>query len=97
MPIWVRSVSVATRPSYDLPACCARANALQVLLLSYGICNMCASRCMAMGRAACRVFRQLTGGEGDADLLLTMDKQVVFTEGILMSVRCARLPSHGAA
>jgi hypothetical protein len=34
-------------------------------------------------------FGQLTGGEGDADLLLTLDKQVLFTEGILMSVRYA--------
>ena len=35
----------------------------------------------------CSTFKQLTGGDGDADLLFTMDKHVIFNEGIVMSVR----------
>ena len=93
VPIRVRSVCPPLRSRRVTCQRAVRASALQVLDHNFG--NACAT--LATGRAAFRVFRQLTGGEGDADLLLTMDKQVVFTEGILMSVRCARLHSLGAA
>lgn len=44
-----------------------------------------------MGAHACRIFGTLTGGAGDIELVMTLDKHVLFSEGILLSVRSVRL------
>jgi hypothetical protein len=46
--------------------------------------NTCGLTCL--GRE-CSTYGSLTGDEGDADLVYTPDKHLLFKEGVLMSVR----------
>lgn len=41
-------------------------------------------------KIACRIFASLTGGVGDVELLFTHDRCLLFSEGVLMSVRYQR-------
>ena len=50
-----------------------------------------------MAGVLCRIFAELTGGAGDAELLLTLDKHLLFAEGIVMSVRCVAIAAACAA